>query len=595
MHATALAATSGARHWRPPSFSTRFYPVWQRNLLVWRKLAVASVLGNIADPLLYMLALGYGIGALIGEVGGMPYVAFIGTGMVCQSAMFTASFEGMYSAFSRMHVQRTWDAIINAPIALDDVMLAEWMWCATKALMSTIAILLVLMALGYGRTPLALCDPADRLPHRARVRRVRAGDERARAGLRLLHVLLHAGADADAAPLRRLLPGRAAAGVARRRRRDPAAQARDRPGAAADARSHPGRDPAARRRAGWPTRSPRTTSRWCSPGAGCSSSRCLRLRIPAHDRALLRPLPARARGAPRRRARRARRRRHRPDRRWRRLRGTARARLPREPRVAPREPHPVARRRRPLPRRARRPRARQGRPLADPLPRRPHAARRRGRDALAAHEPRVRDADGEGRGLRPLPRRHGWAAVGGQARSRRARARAPDRATPPRSTSTPRASRCSSAAGAATPRRRRCARISRRGCWRSPDGGPACRCSTRCAAAARSRSRRRSSRRTAHRGSRAPSASRSSRGTTAPRGSGCGRRPRTASSRRRNGDGLRERQRGRRGREVRGQCEGRQGRRVRRRRARRRPRARGTGTRGRPRVEPALRRAPVRP
>ena len=82
----------------------------------------------------------------------MPYVAFIGTGMVCQSAMFTASFEGMYSAFSRMHVQRTWDAIINAPIALDDVMLAEWTWCATKALMSTIAILLVLMALGYGHT-----------------------------------------------------------------------------------------------------------------------------------------------------------------------------------------------------------------------------------------------------------------------------------------------------------------------------------------------------------------------------------------------------------------------------------------------------------
>ena len=100
---------------QPPSFSLRFVPVWRRNLLVWRKLAIASVLGNIAEPLLYMLALGYGIGALIGEVGGMPYIAFIGTGMVCQSAMFTASFEGMYSAFSRMHMQRTWDAIINAP------------------------------------------------------------------------------------------------------------------------------------------------------------------------------------------------------------------------------------------------------------------------------------------------------------------------------------------------------------------------------------------------------------------------------------------------------------------------------------------------
>ena len=136
----------------PPRLSSRFVPVWRRNVLVWRKLAIASVLGNIADPLLYMLALGYGIGSFVGEVNGMKYIAFIGTGMVCQSAMFTASFEGMYSAFSRMHVQRTWDAIINAPIALDDVLMAEWIWAATKSVMSTAAILLVILGLGFGHT-----------------------------------------------------------------------------------------------------------------------------------------------------------------------------------------------------------------------------------------------------------------------------------------------------------------------------------------------------------------------------------------------------------------------------------------------------------
>src|SRR5262245_36132656 len=146
----------GAKLLAPPTFSPRFTPVWRRNLLVWRKLAVASVLGNIADPLLYMLALGYGIGSLVGNVSGMSYIEFIGTGMVCQSAMFTASFEGMYSAFSRMHVQRTWDGIINAPIALDDVVLAEWIWAASKSVLSTVAILAVIMALGYGHTWLAL-------------------------------------------------------------------------------------------------------------------------------------------------------------------------------------------------------------------------------------------------------------------------------------------------------------------------------------------------------------------------------------------------------------------------------------------------------
>src|SRR4029078_12574256 len=137
---------------QPPRLSARFVPVWRRNLLVWRKLAFASLLGNIADPLLYILALGYGLGTFIGNVGGMPYIAFIGTGMVCQSAMFTSSFEGMYSAFSRMFVQRTWDAIINAPASLDDVVFAEWVWAGTKAVMSTAAILAVLMILGYGHS-----------------------------------------------------------------------------------------------------------------------------------------------------------------------------------------------------------------------------------------------------------------------------------------------------------------------------------------------------------------------------------------------------------------------------------------------------------
>jgi lipooligosaccharide transport system permease protein len=141
---------------RAPELSLRWMPVWRRNLLVWRKLALASVLGNIADPLLYMLALGYGIGSFVPEVGGMKYIAFIGTGMVCQSAMFTSSFEAMYSAFSRMHVQRTWEAIINAPLSLDDVVLAEWIWAATKSVMSVIAILAVVLVLGFGHSWLAL-------------------------------------------------------------------------------------------------------------------------------------------------------------------------------------------------------------------------------------------------------------------------------------------------------------------------------------------------------------------------------------------------------------------------------------------------------
>ena len=116
--------------------SLRFLHVWRRNLLVWKKLAIPSMLGNLADPLLYMFGLGIGLGGLLPQMQGVSYLAFLAGGVVCSSTMFTATFEAMYSAFSRMQVQRTWDAIINAPLTLDDVVMGEWVWAASKSLLS---------------------------------------------------------------------------------------------------------------------------------------------------------------------------------------------------------------------------------------------------------------------------------------------------------------------------------------------------------------------------------------------------------------------------------------------------------------------------
>ena len=145
-----------ARHFLPPQLSLRFVPVWRRNFLVWRKLIIPSMLGNLADPLLYMLGFGYGIGALVPEMQGMSYIAFIAAGTVCSSTMNSASFEAMYSGFSRMHVQKTWEAILNAPIDLDDVVVAETVWAASKATLSGVAVLLVAAALGLVQSWLAL-------------------------------------------------------------------------------------------------------------------------------------------------------------------------------------------------------------------------------------------------------------------------------------------------------------------------------------------------------------------------------------------------------------------------------------------------------
>ncbi len=147
--------------WRAPDLSWRWWPVFLRNLLVWRKLAIPSLVGNIAEPLMWLVAFGYGMGALVGQVTlsgvdgevKVPYILFLASGSICMSAMNAASFEALYSAFSRMHVQKTWDGIMNAPVNLDDIVLAEMLWAAFKALFTVTAILGVMLALGISYSP----------------------------------------------------------------------------------------------------------------------------------------------------------------------------------------------------------------------------------------------------------------------------------------------------------------------------------------------------------------------------------------------------------------------------------------------------------
>ena len=146
--------------WRSPRISWRWVPVFRRNLLVWQKLAIPSLVGNIAEPLITLVAFGYGLGALIGQVqsGGVavPYILFLASGSICTSAMNAASFEALYSAFSRMHVQRTWDGIMNAPVQLDDLVFAEMLWAAFKALFTSTVILIVMLLLNISHSPLLL-------------------------------------------------------------------------------------------------------------------------------------------------------------------------------------------------------------------------------------------------------------------------------------------------------------------------------------------------------------------------------------------------------------------------------------------------------
>lgn len=140
--------SSASSRWRLPRLRRGAFAVWYRNLQVWKKLIIPATLMNFGEPALYLLGMGYGFGHFVEVMDGLPYLAFLASGIIASSAMTTASFEGMYSVFTRMVPQRTYESILATPLDIDDILAGEMLWCASKSVLSGFAILLVASLLG---------------------------------------------------------------------------------------------------------------------------------------------------------------------------------------------------------------------------------------------------------------------------------------------------------------------------------------------------------------------------------------------------------------------------------------------------------------
>lgn len=131
-----------------PSALARWLAVWCRNALVWRKSFKTALLGGFIDPLFSLFALGYGLGGFVGGVDGGSYIAFLTAGVLSLSAMNAATFEGLYLAYTRMAVLKTWDGMMAAPLGVADVVMGELLWMASKSTINAGLILLVAMGAG---------------------------------------------------------------------------------------------------------------------------------------------------------------------------------------------------------------------------------------------------------------------------------------------------------------------------------------------------------------------------------------------------------------------------------------------------------------
>ena len=113
----------------------------------------SSTFSATVEPTIYLLAFGFGFGSLVSRVGGYDYVDFVGTGTVATAVLFSSVFPGMFSTFVKYKFQRTYDAILAAPVDTEELVTAEALWIAVRAGVYGCAPMLVAIAFGLDPSP----------------------------------------------------------------------------------------------------------------------------------------------------------------------------------------------------------------------------------------------------------------------------------------------------------------------------------------------------------------------------------------------------------------------------------------------------------
>ena len=148
-----------------PKLTYRVWKVWHRNFDVFTKTITVNFLPSLLEPILYLLAFGFGLGGFIPNIQGQPYINFIAPALVAIAIMNGSFFECTFASFVRMYFQKTFDAIVATPVSVEEVVAGELLWGATRATINAVLVLIVIFASGFFTptplitTPLVLLVP----------------------------------------------------------------------------------------------------------------------------------------------------------------------------------------------------------------------------------------------------------------------------------------------------------------------------------------------------------------------------------------------------------------------------------------------------
>jgi lipooligosaccharide transport system permease protein len=149
---------------RLTAISFRFRHIWFRNLTIYRRIWKINFLVPLFEPTFYILAFGLGFSGLIGKINyaglHLEYTRFMAPALVATACMWNSFFETTYNSFVRMYYQKTFHGILATPVSVEEIIIAEITWAASKAAAAVTVMLLVLIPIGYANFPEALiCIP----------------------------------------------------------------------------------------------------------------------------------------------------------------------------------------------------------------------------------------------------------------------------------------------------------------------------------------------------------------------------------------------------------------------------------------------------
>ena len=134
--------------------------IMSREVANFRTFWKATTFSSVLEPIVYLLAFGLGLGAtVVDRVDGLDYVEFVGTGMVATAVIFSSALPAMFGTFVKERFQRTYDAILAAPVDVEELVTAEMLWIGIRAGFYGCFPLLVTMLFGLDPAPGMLLVP----------------------------------------------------------------------------------------------------------------------------------------------------------------------------------------------------------------------------------------------------------------------------------------------------------------------------------------------------------------------------------------------------------------------------------------------------